>query len=110
MIKRYNLNADAIHNALPLIDTQRTVIDGFCPAYLKRPKCTIKRYREYNGMCNNLDHPHWGATLSSYRRLLPADYADGKKVNVNLIEEKNKKNSSSLKSTPPTPNLKIEHD
>ncbi|KAK4036552.1 hypothetical protein OUZ56_028603 [Daphnia magna] len=73
----YNLNADAIHNALPLIDTQRTVIDGFCPAYLKRPKCTIKRYREYNGMCNNLDHPHWGATLSSYRRLLPADYADG---------------------------------
>lgn len=72
------MHVDAVHNGLPLIDTQRTVIDKFCPAYLKRPKCTIKRYREYNGMCNNLDHPHWGATLAPYRRLLPADYADGK--------------------------------
>jgi hypothetical protein len=33
--------------------------------------------REYNGMCNNLNHPHGGATLSTMRRLLPPDYADG---------------------------------
>ncbi|XP_046631027.1 peroxidase-like isoform X2 [Daphnia pulicaria] len=77
LIKEYNLHPDAVHEALPLIDTQRTVIDDFCPAYLKRPKCSVKRYREYNGMCNNLDHPHWGATLSTMRRLLPPDYADG---------------------------------
>ncbi len=74
---RYNLHPAAVHNGLPHIDTGRTIIDRFCPAYLKRPKCTVKRYREYNGMCNNLDHPHWGATLAPYRRLLPPDYADG---------------------------------
>jgi hypothetical protein len=33
-IERYNLHPDAVHEALPLIDTQRTVIDDFCPAYL----------------------------------------------------------------------------
>lgn len=66
-----------IHAGLPMIDTRRTVIDRFCPAYLKRPKCAVKRYREFNGLCNNLENAHWGATLAPFRRLLPPDYADG---------------------------------
>ncbi len=74
---RYNLYPEAVNAGLPLIDTRRTLIDRFCPAYLKRPKCAVKRYREYNGMCNNLENAHWGATLAPYRRLIPAAYADG---------------------------------
>ena len=74
---RYGLPRDAVYAGLPLIDTRKTIIDRFCPAYLKRPTCNVKRYREYNGMCNNLDNPQWGATLTSFRRLLPPAFADG---------------------------------
>lgn len=79
---RYNLYPEAVNAGLPLIDTRRTLIDRFCPAYLKRPKCAVKRYREYNGMCNNLENAHWGATLAPYRRLIPAAYADGNIINL----------------------------
>ena len=68
---------DAIYAGLPLIDTRKTVIDRVCPAYLKKPACSVKRFREFNGMCNNLDNPHWGATLTTFRRLLPPAFADG---------------------------------
>ncbi|KAK2721117.1 hypothetical protein QYM36_003405 [Artemia franciscana] len=74
---QYGLPRDAVYNGLPLIDTKKTVINKFCPAYLKNPKCEVKRYREYNGMCNNLENPHWGAALTANRRVLPAAYADG---------------------------------
>jgi len=77
LAKEYNLPADAIHAGLPLIDTRRTLIKDFCPAFLKKPTCTIKRYRQFNGMCNNLNSAHWGATLAPFRRLIPPDYADG---------------------------------
>ena len=74
---QYGLPVDAIHNGLPLIDTRKTVIDQFCPAFLKKQKCHAQRYREFNGLCNNLEHPHWGAALTQFRRMLPPDYADG---------------------------------
>ena len=83
-LTRYGLPADAIHNGLALIDTSKTVIDQYCPSFLKMPyesadatKCVAKRYREYNGLCNNLQHPYWGAALTAFRRLVPPDYADG---------------------------------
>ena len=82
---RYNLYPEAVNAGLPLIDTRRTLIDRFCPAYLKRPKCAVKRYREYNGMCNNLENAHWGATLAPYRRLIPAAYADGNFIHIFTI-------------------------
>ena len=84
-LNRYNLPADAIHAGLPLIDTRRTLINDYCPAFLKKPKCTVKRYREFNGLCNNLEHAHWGATLAPFRRLLPPDYADGKYLKEGLF-------------------------
>lgn len=65
-----------------LIVMKQTVIDQYCPAFLKKDpssnKCTAQRYRQYNGLCNNLEHPYWGAALTPYRRLLQPDYADGK--------------------------------
>lgn len=57
----------------------QTAIDQFCPSFLKKEesKCTAQRYRQYNGLCNNLEHPYWGAALTAFRRMIPADYADG---------------------------------
>lgn len=69
--------ADAIQAGLPLIEMRRTAINEHCPAFLKKPRCSVKRFREYNGMCNNVDQPHWGATLAPFRRLIPAAYGDG---------------------------------
>ncbi|KAF4518001.1 hypothetical protein B566_EDAN012755 [Ephemera danica] len=35
------------------------------------------KYRSLDGSCNNPKHPSWGAALTSYRRLVPPNYADG---------------------------------
>ncbi|KZS09370.1 Chorion peroxidase [Daphnia magna] len=79
LANQYGLPADVISNGLPLIDTSKTAIDQFCPSFLKKEesKCTAERYRQYNGLCNNLEHPYWGAALTAFRRMIPADYADG---------------------------------
>ena len=37
----------------------------------------ISRYRTTEGICNNLDNPHWGAAMNAHHRFLPPDYADG---------------------------------
>lgn len=66
-----------IYNGLPLIDTTKTVIDKYCPAFLKHRECTPERFRTFNGLCNNLENPYWGASLTAFRRLLEPDYADG---------------------------------
>ncbi|CAG0923215.1 unnamed protein product, partial [Notodromas monacha] len=76
--RQYSLPADAITNGLPLIDTTKTVIDQYCPYFLKFPACEPKRYRTYTGLCNNLEKPHWGSAQSAFKRLLPPAYADAK--------------------------------
>ena len=75
--KQYGLSKDAIANGLPLIDTTKTVIEGFCPAFLMTPKCEVERYRSVDGVCNNIEHPHWGAARHAHHRFMAPDYADG---------------------------------
>lgn len=77
------MSPDAIHGGLPLIDTFKTNINRFCPAKMKQPKCAVQRYRSYDGQCNNVENPTWGAVDAPFRRLIPPAYADG---NVNMIE------------------------
>ena len=52
-----------------------------CPAYFRlgppQPPCPVSRYRSYDGWCNNLEHPGWGASLTIIKRFLPAMYYDG---------------------------------
>ncbi|XP_014230679.1 peroxidase [Trichogramma pretiosum] len=38
--------------------------------------CPSSRYRSYDGSCNNLREPSWGAANTRYSRLAPANYAD----------------------------------
>ena len=75
--KQYGLSKDAIANGLPLIDTTKTVIEGFCPAFLMTPQCEVERYRSVTGACNNVEHPHWGAAMNAHHRFMAPDYADG---------------------------------
>uniref|UniRef100_A0A2M4ABL8 Putative peroxidase n=1 Tax=Anopheles triannulatus TaxID=58253 RepID=A0A2M4ABL8_9DIPT len=37
------------------------------------------RYRTFDGTCNNLQNPSWGAANTAYGRLIAADYGDGVK-------------------------------
>lgn len=75
--RRYGLSTDAVAKGLPLIDTKRTLIHQYCPAFLMTPRCQLHRYRTMSGQCNNLENPHWGAAMTSHQRFLPADYSDG---------------------------------
>ncbi|XP_043221508.1 peroxidase-like isoform X1 [Amphibalanus amphitrite] len=76
--RMYNLPKDAIASGLPLIDTSKTIIGPYCPAFLNGyDRCEVTRYRTINGMCNNLEFPHWGSARNTFRRLLAPNYADG---------------------------------
>jgi len=77
LAKQYALSKDAIANGLPLIDTTKSVVESYCPPFLMTPKCEVQRYRSVEGICNNLEHPHWGAAMNGHHRFLPPDYADG---------------------------------
>ncbi|XP_064095412.1 peroxidase-like [Macrobrachium nipponense] len=53
----------------------------YCDKTLLRPRpgpCDPHaRYRSVDGSCNNVDHPLWGASFTSFRRAMPPDYGDG---------------------------------
>ena len=33
-------------------------------------RCEARRYRDVEGLCNNLDNPHWGAAMVAHSRSL----------------------------------------
>lgn len=37
------------------------------------------KYRTFNGSCNNLRNPNWGAALTPFYRLMNAEFNDGNK-------------------------------
>ena len=37
----------------------------------------MRRYRTFDGSCNNLRHPMWGTSLTPLNRLLPPVYENG---------------------------------
>ncbi|XP_068119933.1 peroxidasin homolog isoform X2 [Hyperolius riggenbachi] len=52
-----------------------------CSAHRRTPNCSDicfhQRYRTYDGTCNNLRHPLWGASLTAFQRLLKPAYQNG---------------------------------
>lgn len=50
--------------------------------FIKRCAPTVRcsenaKYRTFNGSCNNLERPTWGAANTPFLRLLNAEYSDG---------------------------------
>lgn len=39
--------------------------------------CFHNKYRTIDGTCNNLQHPHWGAAHTAFRRLIKPIYENG---------------------------------
>ena len=73
---RYGLSTDEIEHGLPLIDTSKTLVREICPAFLSNVHCQPGKYRRYDGLCNNLNHPSWGSVQTTFARLLKPVYAD----------------------------------
>ena len=67
---RYGLTAWEVENKLPLLDTHKTNLLKYCPDYLAPLKCTPGRYRRFDGLCNNLYNPTWGARLTTFTRYI----------------------------------------
>nr|CAD7440713.1 unnamed protein product [Timema bartmani] len=66
---RYGLSYEDIEKGLPLIDTSKTLIREVCPPYLANVECRPGKYRRYDGLCTNLQHPTWGATNTPFTRI-----------------------------------------
>ena len=73
----YSLAPATVFDVVSKIDTSRTVIRDFCPGYLLNRGCEVRRYRDVEGICNNLQNPHWGASMIAHSRFLPVSFADG---------------------------------
>ncbi|PSN32287.1 hypothetical protein C0J52_19510, partial [Blattella germanica] len=77
LAKTYGLSYEDIEKGLPLIDTSKTLIREVCPPFLANVECRPGKYRRYDGLCSNLQHPTWGATMTPFTRLVGPLYADG---------------------------------
>ena len=58
------------------MDVRGTVLSDQCPLEVDFP-CQPRKYRAYNGYCNNVQNPRWGNANTRYLRFLPPDYFDG---------------------------------
>ncbi|XP_050429351.1 peroxidase-like isoform X2 [Adelges cooleyi] len=76
LAKMFDLNADDVNKFLPMIDTSKTLIRNVCPSCLSRVACKAGKYRRPDGLCNNIAHPNWGSTMSTFNRLMAPRYSD----------------------------------
>ncbi|XP_004536576.1 peroxidase [Ceratitis capitata] len=77
LARTYGLAYEEIEKGLPTIDTSKTLIREVCPPFFAGVECRPGKYRRFDGLCNNIDHPTWGATMSPFQRLIGPLYADG---------------------------------
>ena len=57
-----------LYQGLSMIDTTQSAIKPYCPPFLMAPACSVKRYRSVEGICNNMENPHWGAAMNGHHR------------------------------------------
>ena len=79
------LTKEQITFALPTMDVRNTVLADRCPLEVDFP-CQPRKYRAYNGYCNNVQNPRWGNANTRYLRFLPPDYSDGIKTHYWRME------------------------
>jgi peroxidase len=54
-------------------EAHRTKVEDDCESDL----CFHSKFRTFDGTCNNFARPLWGASLTAFRRILPAQYENG---------------------------------
>ncbi|CAG0880270.1 unnamed protein product [Cyprideis torosa] len=74
--EEYKLTKQQITYGLPTADVRETILGEACPVQVDFP-CQPRKYRAYNGYCNNVQNPRWGNANTRYLRFLPPNYADG---------------------------------
>ena len=79
------MTKEQITFALPTMDVRNTVLADRCPLEVDFP-CQPRKYRAYNGYCNNVQNPRWGNANTRYLRFLPPDYSDGIKTHYWRME------------------------
>lgn len=77
----YSLNLDFSgigRQTPPKISLRRTALEALCPPR-EPPICPFvtKKYRNYDGTCNNAKRLRWGSAQMPFNRFLPPEYADG---------------------------------
>ncbi|XP_071515690.1 salivary peroxidase/catechol oxidase isoform X1 [Panulirus ornatus] len=77
LANQYGLTPAEVSHNLPLLDTTKTAAATMCPRFTSPMTCTPGKYRRYDGLCNNLYSPSWGATRAVFSRFIPPDYSDG---------------------------------
>ncbi|CAB0019328.1 unnamed protein product [Nesidiocoris tenuis] len=78
----FNLTPDQGTFALPKFSLLSTQLADTCERF---SRCFPSKYRSYDGSCNNLQNPDWGAAGTALQRILPPKYADG--VNAPRTED-----------------------
>ncbi|XP_066966367.1 uncharacterized protein [Macrobrachium rosenbergii] len=79
MAQQFRLDKDQVTYGLPTADVRGTILGDQCPVEVDFP-CQPRKYRAFNGYCNNVQNPKWGNAVTRYLRFLPADYGDGVSV------------------------------
>ncbi|XP_071514131.1 uncharacterized protein [Panulirus ornatus] len=77
--QQFRLDKDQVTYGLPTADVRGTVLGDQCPVEVDFP-CQPRKYRAFNGYCNNVQNPRWGNAITRYLRFLPANYGDGVSV------------------------------
>ncbi|KAH8414416.1 hypothetical protein KR215_005499 [Drosophila sulfurigaster] len=77
LARTYGLSYEEIEKGLPTIDTSKTLIREVCPPFFAGVECRPGKYRRFDGLCNNIEHPTWGAANAPFQRLIGPLYADG---------------------------------
>jgi len=75
---RYGVDPSRCAKWLQTMKAVNTQMGNKCPSHRQLVCERNAPYRTIDGSCNHLTKPAWGKSFSAYRRLIPAQYDDGK--------------------------------
>ncbi|KAG8178618.1 hypothetical protein JTE90_014209 [Oedothorax gibbosus] len=99
LIHSFDLSSDQVRSSVGGIEPRSRGRD-LCSRSFNATCDPDSKYRTYDGSCNNLRNPLWGAAPSCYLRLVDPDYGDG-------ISEKRRSTSGGPLPSPRTVSVKL---
>lgn len=73
----WSVSSSDIRNRLGRTQLTGTRLADSCPEK-KQHICQPQKFRHASSLCNNVQNPTWGTADTTYGRLQPASYSDGK--------------------------------